>query len=96
MFQLQPLPLAQLDRMPALLDLRAMLQALPPLAPLAPDGVIAVEVRDPEWLTPDFAAMLREAGATYCLGLHAKMPPLQDQLPMLRALWPARWCVAGT
>ena len=47
-FQLSPLPLAQLDRMPALLDrLRAMLLALPPLAPLAPDGVIAVEVRDP-------------------------------------------------
>ena len=95
-FQLSPLPLAQLDRMPALLDrLRAMLRALPPLAPLAPDGVIAVEVRDPEWLTPDFAAVLREAGATYCLGLHAKMPPLQDQLPMLRALWPGplvcRW-----
>jgi len=95
-FQLSPLPLAQLDRMPALLDrLRAMLLALPPLAPLAPDGVIAVEVRDPEWLTPDFAAVLREAGATYCLGLHAKMPPLLDQLPMLRALWPGplvcRW-----
>ena len=40
-------------------------------------------------------AVLREAGATYCLGLHAKMPPLQDQLPMLRALWPGplvcRW-----
>eukprot|EP01037_Dinobryon_pediforme_P012504 gene12504-12592_t len=95
-FQLSPLPLAQLDRMPALLDrLRTMLLALPPLAPLAPDGVIALEVRDPEWLTPDFAAVLREAGATYCLGLHAKMPPLHDQLPMLRALWPGplvcRW-----
>ena len=41
------------------------------------------------------ARALREAGATYCLGLHAKMPPLQDQLPMLRALWPGplvcRW-----
>ena len=95
-FQLSPLPLAQLDRIPALLDrLRTMLLALPSLAPLAPDGVIAVEVRDPEWLTPDFAAVLREAGATYCLGLHAKMPPLKDQLPMLRALWPGplvcRW-----
>jgi uncharacterized protein YecE (DUF72 family) len=95
-FQLSPLPLAQLDRMPLLLDrLRSMLLALPHLAPQAPDGVIAVEVRDPEWLTPDFAAVLRECGATYCLGLHAKMPPLQDQLPVLRALWPGplvcRW-----
>lgn len=95
-FQLSPLPLADLDRLPALLQrLRAMLQALPPLAPQAPDGVIAVEVRDPEWLTPAFAAVLRDAGATYCLGLHAKMPPLPGQLPVLRALWPGplvcRW-----
>lgn len=95
-FQLSPLPLAQLDRMPMLLErLRTMLRALPALAPTAPDGVIAVEVRDPEWLTPEFATVLREAGATYCLGLHAKMPPLQAQLPMLRALWPGplvcRW-----
>ena len=95
-FQLSPLPLSQLDRMPQLLGrLRAMLLAQPALAPVAPDGVIAVEVRDPEWLTPAFAAVLREAGATYCLGLHAKMPALQDQLPVLRALWPGplvcRW-----
>ena len=95
-FQLSPLPLAQLDRMPLLLDrLRAMLLVQPALTRLAPDGVIAVEVRDPEWLTPDFAAVLRETGATYCLGLHAKMPPLPQQLPLLRALWPGplvcRW-----
>lgn len=95
-FQLSPLPLAQLDRMHEMLDrLRTMLLALPALVPQAPDGVIAIEVRDPEWLTPDFAAVLREAGATYCLGLHAKMPPLQEQLPLLRALWPSplvcRW-----
>lgn len=95
-FQLSPLPLAQLDRMPMLLErLHAMLLAQPALAPLAPDGVLAVEVRDPEWLTPEFAAVLRDAGATYCLGLHPKMPALQDQLPMLRALWPGplvcRW-----
>ena len=32
---------------------------------------------------------------TYCLGLHAKMPPIEEQLPLLRALWPGplvcRW-----
>ncbi|MFT4243054.1 MAG: DUF72 domain-containing protein, partial [Acidovorax sp.] len=95
-FQLSPLPLAQLDRLPVLLErLRALLLAQPALAPTAPDGVIAIEVRDPEWLTPAFAAVLRESGATYCLGLHARMPPLPDQLPVLRALWPGplvcRW-----
>ena len=39
--------------------------------------------------------VLREAGATYCIDLHPKMPPLAEQLPMLRALWPGplvcRW-----
>lgn len=95
-FQISPLPRAQLNRWPELLQrLRAMLQAQPALAPTAPDGVLAVEVRDPECLTPEFAAMLRETGATYCLGLHAKMPRLEDQLPLLRALWPGplvcRW-----
>jgi uncharacterized protein YecE (DUF72 family) len=39
--------------------------------------------------------VLRDAGATYCLGLHPKLPPLAQQLPVLRALWPTplvcRW-----
>lgn len=95
-FQISPLPLAQLDHMTEpLRRLRAMLVALPPLAPSAPDGIVAVEVRDPQWLTPDLVAVLRAAGATYCLGLHPKLPPLSEQLPLLRALWPAplvcRW-----
>jgi uncharacterized protein YecE (DUF72 family) len=82
--------------MPELLArLAAMLRALPALRPAAPDGVIAVEVRDPEWLTPAFVDVLREAGATYCLGLHPKMPTIAEQLPPLRALWPGplvcRW-----
>lgn len=95
-FQLSPLPLAQLDRMHEVLSrLRALLAAQPPVAERAPGAVLAVEVRDREWLTPEFAAVLRDTGATYCLGLHAKMPPLADQLPLLRALWPGplvcRW-----
>lgn len=95
-FQISPLPLAQLDHMAEpLRRLGAMLQALPALRPTAPDGVLAVEVRDPQWLTPEFVAVLRAAGATYCLGLHPKLPPLEEQLPLLRALWPGplvcRW-----
>jgi uncharacterized protein YecE (DUF72 family) len=94
-FQLSPLPLPLLADLPGVLErLRALLQALPSLA-AAPDGVVAVEVRDPEFLTPAFAAMLRDCKATYCLGLQAKMPPIHEQLPMLRALWPSplvcRW-----
>ena len=97
-FQLSPLPWTMLDRMPEVLErLRAMLQAQPPLN--QPDAVLAVEVRDPEWLAPEhlphFADVLKSTGATYCLGMHARMPPLADQLPLLRMLWPGplvcRW-----
>ena len=95
-FQLSPVPDALWHERPALLQrLGAMLRALPSLRELAPDAVVAVEVRNREWLGPDFAATLRAAGATYCLGLHAKMPPIEEQLPVLRALWPGplvcRW-----
>lgn len=95
-FEISPLPQHLLTNMPALNDLLAnMLHALPSLASHAPDAVVAVEVRDPQWLTPEFAAVLKSAKATYCLGLHAKMPPIEDQLPILRALWPGplvcRW-----
>ena len=89
-FQLSPLPPALLQ--PQHLDgvlarLRSMLLALPDLKPLAPDGVLAVEVRNPELLTPALADVLREASATYCLGLHPRLPPIDEQLPLLRALW---------
>ncbi|MEX8519352.1 MAG: DUF72 domain-containing protein [Leptothrix sp. (in: b-proteobacteria)] len=95
-FELSPLPAARKRDMLALLDrLEQMLAALPALAPTAPDGVIAVEVRDPEWLTPDLRDVLRAHGARYCLGLHPRLPPIQEQLPLLRALWPGplvcRW-----
>jgi len=95
-FQLSPIPSQLLADQPALLArLGEMLEALPALKPIAPDAVIAVEVRDPQLLCPAFADMLRSVGATFCMGLHAKMPPIEDQLPMLRALWPGplvcRW-----
>lgn len=95
-FQLSPIPAQLLADQPALLArIGEMLEALPGMKPTAPDAVIAVEVRDPQLLCPAFADMLRSVGATFCMGLHAKMPPIEDQLPMLRALWPGplvcRW-----
>lgn len=91
-FQLSPLPAQRLARMNEQFDLlHAMLLALPK----PPAGVIAVEVRDAAWLTPEFVVLLRDAGARYCVGLHPKLPPLQEQLQLLRALWPGplvvRW-----
>lgn len=95
-FEISPLPATLRRDMPALLArLDTMLAALPALAPTAPDGVIAVEVRDPDWLGPALRDVLRAHGARYCLGLHPRLPPLDAQLPLLRAMWPGafvcRW-----
>lgn len=91
-FQISPLPPQLLASMNEQLDrLHAMLLALPK----PPAGVIAVEVRNPDWLGPELVSLLRDAGARYCVGLHPKLPPLQEQLPLLRAMWPGplvvRW-----
>jgi uncharacterized protein YecE (DUF72 family) len=95
-FQISPLPNVDLARIPELVErLHALLRAVPNLRATAPDGVVAVEVRDRQWLTPQFIAALRDTGATYCMGLHAKMPRIAEQVPILRALWPGplvcRW-----
>lgn len=95
-FQLSPLSGPQLARMDEQFErLERMLDALPRPGTQAPDAVIAVEVRDPQWLQPRLVELLRAQGATYCLGLHPKLPPISDQLWILRALWPGplvcRW-----
>ncbi|WP_312306735.1 DUF72 domain-containing protein [Pulveribacter sp.] len=98
-FQLSPLPWHLIERLPEVLErLRALLAAQPVLAG-APDAVLAVEVRNGEWISPEhaehFADVLKSTGATYCLGMHARMPPLSEQLALLRRLWPGplvcRW-----
>jgi uncharacterized protein YecE (DUF72 family) len=95
-FQISPLPNNLLARMPEMIDrLYQLLSAIPDFRHIAPDGVVAVEVRDPQWLTQQFVHALRDTRSTYCMGLHAKMPPISEQLPILRALWPGplvcRW-----
>lgn len=95
-FQISPLPGQLLMRMPEMINrLHRLLKAIPDIRSVAPDGVVAVEVRDPQWLVPSFAQALRDAGATYCISLHPKMPSISGQLPVLRALWPGplvcRW-----
>ncbi|MGM9512789.1 DUF72 domain-containing protein [Roseateles sp. DB2] len=95
-FQLSPLPPHWLSRMDGCLDkLDTLLAALPSLRTHSPDGQIAVEVRDAQWLSPDFVQVLKRHGASYCLGLHPKLPPIEEQLWILRSLWPSplvcRW-----
>ena len=97
LLQLSPMPPALLQDLPSLFRrLDRMLGALPSLREGgAADAIVAVEVRNPELVSAEFAALLRSCGATYALGLHAKMPPIEAQLPLLRALWPGplvcRW-----
>ena len=95
-FQLSPLPWGELSRSASLLDrLGRMLAAVRQALPADARVIIAVEVRDPELLGQALVDMLQTHGATFCLGLHAKMPPIEEQLPVLRALWPGplvcRW-----
>lgn len=95
-FQLSPLSLGWLSRPTALLErLGQMLAAVRHALQAHPDVIVAVEVRDPELLGQGLVDTLKAHGATFCLGLHGKMPPINEQLPMLRALWPGplvcRW-----
>ena len=99
-FQISPLPLSLLERPGEVIDrLGRMLRALPEVRAQLPQAVIAVEFRDPIFVAPEWSGllidMLRNNRATYCLGLHGKMPPIETQLPILRALWPGplvcRW-----
>ncbi|MBB5217546.1 DUF72 domain-containing protein [Parapusillimonas granuli] len=95
-FQLSPLPWSLLSRPMLVLDrLDRMLVAVRQALHAHASVIVAVEVRDPELLGKALVDTLKAHGATFCLGLHAKMPPIEEQLPMLRALWPGplvcRW-----
>lgn len=93
-FQLSPLPAAWLhDPVRLEAQLERLWEALLPELPAG--SRLALELRDPELLQPWLAAHLKAFGLRYCLGLHDRMPPIERQLPMLRATWPGdvvcRW-----
>jgi uncharacterized protein YecE (DUF72 family) len=48
--------------------------------------VYAVELRNPELLTPRLVHRLREVGARLCVGVHARMPPVARQAAALRSM----------
>jgi hypothetical protein len=48
--------------------------------------IYAVELRNPELLTPRLVRTLREHGARLCLGVHARMPPAARQSAALHAM----------
>lgn len=87
-FQLSPLPRAQTadEAGHATIErLGAFLSALPRrIGPLTP--LYAVELRNPELLTPRFIRMLRDCGARLAISVHASMPAAARQSAALRAL----------
>lgn len=96
-FQISPLPWGmfnELDTVFARLDvlLATVRQALQH----ASNVIVAVEVRDENLQKhPLFVPTLRRHGVTMCLGLHGKMPVIDEQLKVLRRFWPSplvcRW-----
>ena len=95
-FQLSPLPWSWMTRSHEFFSkLGLMLAAVRDALTQHPQVIVAVEVRDPELLGNALVDTLKAHGATFCLGLHGKMPPIEQQLPILRALWPGplvcRW-----
>ena len=95
-FQISPLPGHMLSDIHALTArLSDVLRTVQEVKSRVPHAVVAVEVRNPQWLTSMFVDVLKQSGATYCLGLHPKMPAPAEQLPILRQLWPGpfvcRW-----
>ena len=97
-YQLSPLPWDMLSHTAQLYEqLAALLQATRQalMQAQAPEVIVAVEVRDPLLLEDALVQVLKAHGATLCLGLHGKMPPIEQQLPLLRKLWPTplvcRW-----
>src|SRR5690606_38533281 len=95
-FRLSPVPSGWLSRQAQLWErLGQMLAAVRLALSEHPSVIVAVELRDPELLGQPLVDTLQAHGATFCLGLHGKMPPIEDQLPVLRALWPGplvcRW-----
>jgi uncharacterized protein YecE (DUF72 family) len=61
----------------------------------ARDALLAVEVRDPEVLVPEFFAALAESRIRYCIGVHARMPAVDEQAARARLAGPGplvvRW-----
>lgn len=95
-FQISPLSWEWLQRLEVFFErLGQMLQAVHQALASELPVTVAVEVRDPMLLQTAFVQTLVSNKATYCLGLHGKMPPIEQQLGVLRQLWPTplvcRW-----
>jgi len=85
-FQVSPLPRSLVEGASLLVErLEAFFAALPrEMAGREP--LYALELRNPELLTPRLMRMLARAGVRYCVGLHDRMPEVERQEAALKAL----------
>jgi len=88
-FQFSPLPrefLRSADAAHALIERMGDFFSRLPRTVLDYAPLYAVELRDPELLTPRFVRMVRATGMRLCLGVHARMPEVTRQAAALRKL----------
>lgn len=85
-FQVSPLPRGLVEDASLLVErLEAFFAALPQeLGRHRP--IYALELRNPELLTPRLMRMLARGGVRYCVGLHDRMPEVERQEAALKAL----------
>lgn len=85
-FQVSPLPRGLVEEAPLLIDRLAAFFAALPEALGNRRPLYALELRNPELLTPRLMRMLKDAGVRYCVGLHDRMPEVERQAMALEAL----------
>lgn len=76
LLEFSTIPYQALSAAAFLTRLDSFLSAVPRTVPLS------VEVRNPEFLVPEYFAILREHGVAHCFNHWARMPPLAAQLDL--------------
>ena len=84
--QFAPMPQELTRNAHALIDRIADFLARLPRLHAGVRPVYAVELRNPELLTPRFVHRMREVDARLCIGVHARMPPVVRQAAALRTM----------
>lgn len=96
-FQISPLSARWLDALDRLIGrLHGMLRTAADSVDKSSNAVVAVEVRNPEWLTPRFVDVLKDTGATYCLGCIRRCHRSPNSCRSCGRCGRGRSCAAGT
>ncbi len=85
-FQVSPLPRSLIEDASLFIERLEGFFATLPSELGAHKPIYALELRNPELLTPRLMRMLARAGVRYCVGLHDRMPEVERQETALKAL----------